>query len=274
MLLRQRKAISSGMSSPGHSGFSIVRNMFYGSRANSDARTGGVVLDRLKERDNKLSKKSDAQVTQDVLDELFWDPAVTVADLSVSTSDHRVTLMGTTATYGEKLEAEDAAYRVGGVRDVDNDIAVDSSAFGMRSDEDIAADVRSALILDYAVPDDRISVSVFEGTVTLAGNVDWYYQRLAAADDVAMIKGVKFVDNDIAVMQPEASATDISNGIARAFARNAELYDDNVNVSADGGNVTLSGDVETWGEYDMAEDAAWRSPGVTSVTNNILVLAQ
>jgi osmotically-inducible protein OsmY len=220
-----------------------------------------------------LSKKSDAQITQDVLDELFWDPAVTVADLNVSTLDHRVTLTGTTATYGEKMEAEDAAYRIGGVRDVENDIIIDPSAFGRRSDEDIAADVRSALILDYEVPDDRITVSVLDGTVMLTGTVNWYYQSQAAAEDAAMIKGVKFVDNDIIVMQPQASATDISNGIARAFARNAELYDDNVTVSADGGHVTLSGDVETWGEYDTAEDVAWRSPGVTSVTNDILVLA-
>ena len=220
-----------------------------------------------------MSKKSDAQITQDVLDELYWDPAVTVADLSVNTSDHRVTLMGTTATYGEKLEAEDAAYRVAGVRDVENDIAVDPSAFGMRSDDDIASDVRSALTLDYEVPEDRITVSVYNGTVILTGTVDWYYQSRAAADDAAQIKGVKDVDNDIVVTPPEASATDISDGIARAFARNSELYDDNVNVRNDGGRVTLSGTVETWGEYDTAEDVAWRSPGVTSVTNNITVLA-
>lgn len=197
-----------------------------------------------------------------------------IANPTVSTTDQRVTLMGMTATYGEKLEAEEAAYRVSGVRDVDNDIIVDPSAFGGRSDEYIAADVRSALILDYAVPDDRITVSVLDGTVTLTGTVDWYYQRLAAADDAAMIKGVKFVNNDIVVMQPKASAVEIAEGIARAFARNAELYDDNVVVSANGGNVTLSGTVETWGEYDMAQDVAWRSPGVTSITNNILVLAE
>ncbi len=159
------------------------------------------------------------------------------------------------------------------MREVDNDITVDPGAFGLRTDEAIATDVRTALILDYVVPDDRISVSVLDGTVMLTGTVDWYYQRLAAAADAAMIKGVKFVDNQIAVMQPETPASDISSGIARAFARNAELYDDNVNVSTDGGHITLSGTVETWGEYDMAEDVAWRAPGVTSITNNILVLA-
>lgn len=56
-----------------------------------------------KERDNTLSKKSDAQITQDVLDEIFWDPAVTVADLNVSTHDHRVTL---TRTMHELTDAQ------------------------------------------------------------------------------------------------------------------------------------------------------------------------
>ena len=219
-----------------------------------------------------MTEKTDAQITQDVLDELFWDPAVTVADLTVSTTNHQVTLMGTTATYGEKLEAEEAAYRVGGVQDVDDDIVVDPSAFGKRSDEAIAGDVRTALILDYEVPDDRITVSVLDGTVTLTGSVDWYYQREAAADDAAMIKGVKLVDNLLGVTQPDASASDIAGGILRAFARNAELYDDNVEVTTDGGHVTLAGTVETWSEYDMAEDVAWMSPGVTDVTNNILIM--
>jgi osmotically-inducible protein OsmY len=35
---------------------------------------------------------------------------------------------------------------------------------------------------------------------------------------------------------------------------------------------TLSGTVATWSESNMAEDIAWMSPGVTSVTNNITVL--
>lgn len=221
-----------------------------------------------------MSEKADPQITRDVLDELTWDPAVTIANLTVNTNHHRVTLTGIAATYGAKLEAEDAAYRVGGVFEVDNDIIVDQGAFGMRSDDNIATDVRTALILDYRVPYDRIFVNVLDGAVTLTGTVDWYYQRLAATFDAAKIKGVKSVDNDVAVMQPEASAATVSSGIARAFARDAALSDDDINVSANDGHVTLSGSVETWSERDMAEDVAWRSPGVRSVTNNIVVLAE
>ena len=66
---------------------------------------------------------------------------------------------------------------------------VDPAALGLRTDMDIAADIRSALALDYQVPDDRISVSVVDGHMTLTGNVDWYYQRDAAEEDAAMIQG-------------------------------------------------------------------------------------
>src|SRR6266700_3228835 len=45
--------------------------------------------------------------------------------------------------------------------------------------------------------------------------------------------------------QPQSSATAISPGIARGFARNAELYDDNIDLATDGGKVTLSGTVAT-----------------------------
>src|SRR5256885_8978195 len=85
-----------------------------------------------------MSQKTDERITQDVLDELAWDPAVTLADLSVSTDHGRVRLNGTADTFGTKLEAEDAAYRVGGVTPVDNQIIVDPPALDLLIDPDIA----------------------------------------------------------------------------------------------------------------------------------------
>jgi osmotically-inducible protein OsmY len=80
-----------------------------------------------REGENTLSKKSDARITQDVMDELAWDPTVTVADLLVSTNQGRVTLTGTVDTYGTTLEAEDAAYRVVGVTFVGKESPLRSS---------------------------------------------------------------------------------------------------------------------------------------------------
>ncbi len=165
-----------------------------------------------------------------------------------------------------------AAYRVLGVKSVTNNIVVNPASLGLRSDSDIAQDVRSALVLDVMVPDTRIGVSVSNGIVTLTGDVDWFYQAEDAAEDAAAIRGVTAIDNQIAVHQPVAMAADVSDGIMRAFARNAALYDDSVLVTvADDGHVTLTGTVGTPSERNMAEDIAWRAPGVTGVTDNLQV---
>ena len=214
--------------------------------------------------------RKDSDIRADVLAEMAWDPKVTVADIGATVKDGYVTLTGVASTFATKYAAEDAAFRVYGVKDVDNDMIVDPAAFGLRTDEQIAADVRSMLTLDLEVPDTRITVSVLVGVVTLSGDVDYFYQRDAAEDDAASILGVRDVINIIAVLE-QASSLDIANQIAAAFARNGELFDDNVIVSANGHSVTLSGTVRYWSEYDEAEDVAWRAPGVTDVTNNVVV---
>ncbi len=218
-----------------------------------------------------MTTKTDSDITADVLAELAWDPAVTVADLDVVTSNGYVTLSGTAATYSSKYAAEDAAYRVFGVRDVTNDVVVDPVALALRTDGAIQADVRSAIALDGRVPLDRVSVAVDRGIVTLTGSLDYYYQRAAAEDDAIQIAGVKDVANLIAVTSPGMIAVDVADRIAQAFARNAELADDDVSVTVDGTRVTLGGAVRTWSEYGEAEAAAWRAPGVGQVVNNIVV---
>jgi osmotically-inducible protein OsmY len=214
--------------------------------------------------------RKDSDIRADVLAEMAWDPMVSVADIGASVNDGYVTLTGVASTYATKDAAEDAAFRVYGVKDVDNDILVDPAALGLRSDEQIAADVRSMLALDLDVPDTRITLSVLDGVVTLSGDVDYFFQRDDAEDDAASIAGVRDVIDSIAVLE-QPSAPDLDAQIAAAFARNGELFDDNISVTTDGHSVTLSGTVRYWSEYDMAEDVAWRAPGVTDVTNNVVV---
>jgi osmotically-inducible protein OsmY len=214
--------------------------------------------------------RKDSDIRDDVYAELAWDPKVTVANLDVGVHDGYVTLTGNAATFATKYAAAVAAYRVYGVTDVDNVILVDPAAFGLRTDGQIADDVRSMLMLDLEVPDTRVTVAVLDGVVTLGGDVDYYFQRDAAEDDAASIAGVRDVIANIAVLE-QPSALDIDEQIEAAFARNGELFDDNVSVSTNGHSVTLSGTVRYWSEYDEAEDVAWRAPGVTDVKNNILV---
>jgi osmotically-inducible protein OsmY len=219
-----------------------------------------------------IATRSDVAITADVVAELTWDPAVKVAYLVVSTLDGYVILSGRTATYTSKDAAEVAVYRVLGVLGVANNILVEPAA-GLRSDTDIAADVRAMLALNTDVPPDRVGVAVSNGTVTLTGNLDHHSQRAEAEAVASQISGVLSVVDLVTVTPPAPIAADVADGIARAFARNAELADDKVSVTVDGSKVTLDGTVRTWSEYAEAGAAARRAPGVSIVVNNILVMS-
>ena len=213
--------------------------------------------------------RADIDIQQDVLEELRWDPQVKPTEVGVEVDDGVVTLTGTVDNYMKKWAAERAALRVAGVRAVANDVTVKTGA--TRTDTDIAKAVADALESNILVPKNRIKVTVKNGWVTLEGDVDWRFEREEAEDEARRIRGVEGVTNLIAVKQPAVSADKIKDNIERALVRSAEVDADRIQVRVDGHHVTLTGTVRSWAEREEAEMAAWRSPGVTQVTNNIVV---
>jgi osmotically-inducible protein OsmY len=76
-----------------------------------------------------------------------------------------------------------------------------------RPDDDIARDIRNALRLDNDVADERISIQVQSGSVTLEGNVEAALQREVAEADAKRVRGVVGVVNRILVEPAIASPT-------------------------------------------------------------------
>lgn len=213
--------------------------------------------------------RSDNDIQTDVLDEFFWDPEVAAPDIGVEVDDGVVTLTGTVDRYSTKLAAEKAAQRVDGVRAVANDISVRTPL--THNDTDIAKAAAGAIESRMVIPADAVDVTVQNGTVTLRGEVDWAYQRMAAESAVDYLRGVRHVNNLIQVKQRKVSPTDVSTGIERALVRAAQVDADRIRVRTEDGHVTLTGTVRSWPEKREAGFAAWRAKGVTQVTNDIEV---
>jgi osmotically-inducible protein OsmY len=215
--------------------------------------------------------RRDEEIRGHVTDEMTYDPAVAIRDLSVVVEDGCVTLTGAADSYGTRQAAVEAAWRIGGVAGVDNAIVVDPNLPGMPADEEIAADVRARLDKDPLVPRGRIMVSVHDGVVTMMGTVDWHFQRKAARKAAEKTNGVREVKQKIVINRSHASPQEIMAAIRKALDRSAQVEGSRIQVFVDGGHVTLSGTARSFSERQAAEEAAYRARGVTDLTDNIVI---
>ena len=213
--------------------------------------------------------RTDAQLKNDVIEELRWEPTVTSSDISVSTKNGVVTLSGSVPYYAEKCSAERAVQRVEGVKAIAEEMEVSLSGIHKRKDSDIAEAVVNTLRWHVWVPS-HIQATVESGWVTLTGIVTWEFQRNAAVESVRYLSGVRGVSNDI-TLKPSVQPTAVKDAIEKALMSDAEIDAENIKVSAVGGKVTLAGTVHSWDERDEAGSAAWNAPGVTEVENNLAI---
>jgi len=212
---------------------------------------------------------NDTQLKQAVLDELAWEPSVNAAHIGVTAKDGVITLMGHVDAYSEKAAAEVATGRVKGVKAIAEEIEVKLPSLSKRSDGDIAAAAINRLSWDSSIPKDAVKVKIQDGWVTLSGQVEWFFQKDAAATEIRRLMGVTGVSNQISV-KTRPNVGDISEGIRHALHRS--WYDDgNVKVTAKDGKVELTGTVHAWADRQLAGMTAWAAPGTTSVQNNIAV---
>jgi osmotically-inducible protein OsmY len=212
----------------------------------------------------------DRRIQKDVQAELVWEPSIDQAKIGVAVDNAVVTLSGDVSTFGEKHRAEKAALRVRGVRGVANDLIVETALPHKKTDTEIAESAAFALGLSVSIPDDRIKVIVRDGAVTLEGEVEWDYQRRAAARAVRDLAGIKNIVNMITV-RPRVTPRDVKDKISDAFRRSAQFDANQVDVEVSGSRVTLRGTVSSWTERTAAERAAWSAPGVTEVRNMIAI---
>jgi osmotically-inducible protein OsmY len=214
--------------------------------------------------------KSDTQLRRDVEDELATEPSVDATAIGVAAEDGLVTLSGHVASYSEKLAAERCAARVLGVSGIVSELDIKFPGSSRVTDEDIARGAMSALAWNALIPRDRIKVEVGSGWITLEGDVDWHYQKAAAHDAVCHLRGVTGVTDKIALRPASISnavKAHIESAVARCFGKHLE----HITIETRGDHVILRGTVASLSERAEVERAAWTTPGVCHVDNNLAV---
>lgn len=215
--------------------------------------------------------KSDHQLKQDVIAELQWEPAVDENEIGVAVKDGIVTLTGHLKSYAEKHAAEEAAQRVSGIKGLAEEIEVRLPGLSKRSDADIALHAQRGLEWNALVPRDKIQIKVENSWITLSGEVDWNYQRLAAKNALRNLMGVVGISNQI-VVKPKVLPKNIKASIEAALQRRAHEETESLSILVSGNEVTLAGSVPSYSERRAAYLAAASAPGVAHVIDKMVVI--
>jgi hyperosmotically inducible periplasmic protein len=145
----------------------------------------------------------------------------------------------------------------------------------MVSDSWITSKTKIALFSDERVKGTQVSVDTQKGVVHLRGKVDSEEAKTAAADVAKNVEGVQSVKNDLQVVAPtarkavDANDKDIAKAVEARMTRDTQLK--KVDVRADSGVVTLTGEVPTIMASAKASEQARGVPGVKSVKNELTV---
>lgn len=214
--------------------------------------------------------KNNEDLQREVQNAIKWEPLLHAAEIGVTAKDGVVSLTGVVDSYWKKIEAENAAKKVVGVKALVENIEVKFHSSWSKTDAEVANEVLTAFKNNYSIPNDKVSVKVENGWVTLAGELPWNYQRVAAKSDVKNLIGVKGVTSNITIKSDVHDAIE-KKAVEKAIARNWSIDSGDVNVAVHGATVTLSGTVDSWYQKEEAERIAWNTQGIWHVNNELVV---
>jgi osmotically-inducible protein OsmY len=188
---------------------------------------------------------------------------------AIARSGGEVHLSGSISTYWRKRELVRLLARIPGVTRIESTRLYVQPA--PRTDRQIARAVRSTLGGTTTVDDVTVSVSVRDGTVTLAGTVSNRGELARILELVSNVAGVRDLDNSLVVSskgkrKDGATARRLNQAISRWFA------DDHVRVTVFAQVAVLSGKVRGLSRRVELERFVDQDPAITRVINKLEVV--
>lgn len=217
--------------------------------------------------------RTDEQIKKDVVDQLYWDSRIDASNVTVTVDAGAVTLTGDVPTHRAREAATEDTWLVSGVLSVENELKLAYAETPTPpGDDEIQADVRSALRSNLDLSAYEITVSVKNGWVTLEGTLDTFWKKLEAESEALSARGAIGVTNKIAIVPGEDVSDElIAEDVMDAIDRNLHVNVDDVDVSVLNGRVTLTGAVPSASAKIGAYNAARYTAGVIDVTDNLII---
>jgi hyperosmotically inducible protein len=226
----------------------------------------------------------DAATTSSVRTALLLSKHVSPYDIKVETSHGVVTLDGQVPSEQIKAVAGAIVQDTSGVKELHNNLVVNPSTarnseterLGERvADLEIKTLVSNGISQNSDLADKHIATDVKDRTVTLTGTVQTATQRYAAEHTAWQVTGVQGVTDNLnatdAQTNPESADDKLAHRVEFELYSTKAISLKTMQIHADNGTITLSGNVASRAEKVLAEKTAQSVEGVRKVVNSLAV---
>jgi osmotically-inducible protein OsmY len=129
--------------------------------------------------------------------------------------------------------------------------------------------LRSLLASDKSIPTQNINVTVAGGVATLRGSVPSLFARDRALELAQSMRGIERVENLLAVAGPARGDDAILRDVNAALAGDPVAGPLRIGVAVNGGEVTLTGNVDRWQTQEHVTSLVKGIPGVRGITSRL-----
>ena len=204
----------------------------------------------------------DFEIQRRVINELRTIAAINANEIGVAVKNGIVTLSGTLHSYPAKISIERAVKKLANVKGIAQDIVVNLNGSHPISDSDIANVAINMIEWEDNYKIKNLKILVEDAIVTLEGEVEWDFQRKAATEAIADVRGVKKVINNIK-FENRAESQETK----KQFQLDAEKYRSMHVTSANGkelitSNLDLPNGVISSGNFQSNGHANYNKPAV------------
>jgi osmotically-inducible protein OsmY len=225
-------------------------------------------------------ERKDSDIRKDIERALLLDPAADSYEVGVEVDDGTVTLTGTVDSWAEKRLSAHVAKGVKGVKEVQNDISIEYETD--RTDAEIKNEVERQLEVNPMIDDGLIEVKVEDRKVMLSGTVGSAMEKTRAFNTSWVAGVIEVEDSGLDVefwaedehkrkMMVIKSDEEVEEAVEDAFFYDPRVFSFKIDVDADNGLVTLSGQVDNLQAKNAAAQDARNTIGVWNVENDIKV---
>jgi len=214
--------------------------------------------------------KYDSESQRDVENAILREPFLQAPARVITAQEDVVTLTGVVNRYAKKNGTEMAAKSVISIKNLVENLEVESTNSWIKANGEKARDLLNVLKSNGSVPEDKVTVLAATGSVVLAGELPRNYQPVAIESAVRDSIEAIGVTNNI-LIKPDAHDAIEQHQIEKVMAKSGLVDVASLKVEMSGTIVTLSGTVDSWYKKEEAAWIAWKTPGISHVKNEWVI---